>query len=175
MGVEVVAERRSERRSESKLASLYFAHVEGATRLAYLLTGDRDLAQDVAQEAFVKLAGRFEDIRNHDAFGAYLRRTVVNLTKGHWRKLSSERSYLEKQRGRAEPVVQQPDLESRDALWSLLQQLPRRQRAAVVLRYYEDLSEQQTADALDCSVSAVKSLVMRAMETLRDQMQGVER
>ena len=171
MGVEVVAKRRA----QSKLASLYFQHVEGATRLAYLLTGDNELAQDVAQEAFVRMAGRFHDLRNHDAFGVYLRKTVVNLTRGHWRKRSHERSYLETQRGRGEPVVHQPDVEGRDQLWRLLQQLPRRQRAAVVLRYYGDLSEQQTADALDCSVSAVKSLVMRAMQTLREQMQGVER
>lgn len=171
MDVEVVAGPKY----ESRLTSLYFAHIEGATRLAYLLTGNKELAQDLAQEAFVRVAGRFHDIRNQDAFGPYLRKTIVNLTRGHWRKLALERSYLAAQRARHEPVVNQPDVESRDELWRLLQQLPRRQRAAVVLRYYEDLSEQQTADALDCSVSAVKSLVMRAMESLREEMQGVER
>ncbi len=171
MGVEAVARGRY----GSRLGALYLDHIDGATRLAYLLTGDKELAQDVAQEAFVRMAGRFQDLRNQDAFAAYLRKTILNLTRGHWRKRSYERSYLETQRGRAEPVAQQPDVESRDELWRLLQQLPKRQRFAVVLRYYEDLSEQQTADALDCSVSAVKSLVMRAMQTLRDQMQGVER
>ncbi len=68
------------------------------SRLAYLLTGDRELAQDLAQDAFVKVLGRFHDLRNRDAFWWYLRRTVVNLANSHFRRRRVERAWLERQR-----------------------------------------------------------------------------
>jgi RNA polymerase sigma factor (sigma-70 family) len=83
------------RAGERDLAELYRRHVPGAVRLAYLMTGDRVLAEDLAQDAFVRLTGRFAHIRNPDAFPAYLRRTVVNLVKNHYRRLKMERSHLE--------------------------------------------------------------------------------
>lgn len=156
--------------ARGRLAELYLTHAGSATRLAYLLTGDRDLAEDIAQEAFIKLAGRFHDIRNPDAFGAYLRTTIINLSRGHFRRKRVERSYLEKERGRLSRAQPFPDVEGRDEMWAALQQLPHRQRAVIVLRYYEDLSERQAADALGCSLGAVKSLTNRAVESLREQM-----
>jgi RNA polymerase sigma-70 factor (sigma-E family) len=159
--------------SETRLASLYYAHAGRARRLAYLLTGDPDLAEDLTQEAFIRLAGRFGDLRDPDAFGADLRKTVVNLTRGHFRKLRVERKYLERERTRTRSAADRlPDVEQSEAVWDMLQRLPPRQKAAIVLRYYEDLSEQQTADALGCSVGAVKSLTNRAMESLRARMGG---
>jgi RNA polymerase sigma-70 factor (sigma-E family) len=159
-------------RTEERLAELYYRHADGARRLAYLLTGDRDLAEDLTQEAFIKVAGRWHDIRHPAAFGSYLRRTVINLAHGYFRRLRIERNYLAKERSRPISNSQLPDVEGRDEMWQALQQLTPRQRAAVVLRYYEDLSEQQTADTLGCSVGAVKSLVNRGMESLRDHMRG---
>ncbi|HVM33972.1 MAG TPA: SigE family RNA polymerase sigma factor [Actinomycetota bacterium] len=153
-----------------RLAELYVAHAPGAMRLAYLMTGDRNLAEDIVQEAFIKLAGRFRDLRNPDAFGAYLRTTVINLTRGHFRRKRVERAYLEKERGRTEGAESMPDVEGREEMWAALQRLPHRQRAVIVLRYYEDLSERQAADVLGCSVGAVKSLTNRAVESLREQM-----
>jgi RNA polymerase sigma-70 factor (sigma-E family) len=159
-------------RSEERLAELYYRHADGARRLAYLLTGDRELAEDLTQEAFIKLAGRWHDIRHPAAFGSYLRKTVINLTRGYFRRLKIERAYLAKEKVRPVLDAQLPDLEARDELWQALRLLSPRQRAAVVLRYYEDLSEQQTAEALGCSVGAVKSLVNRGMESLRGHMRG---
>jgi len=63
-----------------------------------------------------------------------------------------------------------PDVGEREELWRAVLELPARQRAAVVLRFYEDLSEQQTAEALRCSTTAAKSLIARAMETLRKRV-----
>ena len=154
------------------LEQLYLDHMEGAVRLAYLMTGDEQVAQDVAQDAFVKIAGRFHDLRHPAAFGSYLRTTVVNLSRSYFRRLRTQRAYLSKRAGDPEGVSSLPDLEGRDEMWRALQALPHRRRAAVVLRYYEDLSEQQTADALGCSVSAVKALVGRGLETLRAEMRG---
>lgn len=154
----------------SRLEALYAEHARGAVRLAFLLTGDEQQAQDIAQEAFVRIAGRFHDLRNPDAFPGYLRATVVNLARGHLRKLRTQRNYLK----RATPAVEAPryDTEGRDEMWRALQRLPHRQRAALVLRYYEDLSERQAADALGCSLAAVKSLVSRGLEALRAEVGG---
>lgn len=157
-----------------RLGQLYSAHAPDAQRLAYLLTGDRDLAEDLVQEAFVRVARRWGDLRGPDHFGAYLRRTVVNLARGHFRHEKVRRTHLE--RARAEtPIgaVPAPDLGLRDVLWKELQRLPHRQRAALVLRFYEDLSEQQTADALDCSAGAGRALVSRGMEALRARIGSV--
>jgi len=153
--------------SRDRLAELYERHAADAVRLAYLLTGDREVARDLAQDAFVKVAGRFRHARFPDAFDAYLRRTVVNLSASRFRRLRLERAYLERERREPGVNVDAPDLGERDALRRALSTLPMRQRAAVVLRYYEDLSERAMADALGCSVPAARSLLMRGMQTLR--------
>jgi RNA polymerase sigma-70 factor (sigma-E family) len=171
MGAEVAV--KSEGRVS--LESLYAEHIEGATRLAFLLTGDADTAQDIAQEAFVRIAGRFHDLRHPAAFPSYLRTSVVNLTRSHFRRLRTQRAYLEREAKRSPGVADGPDIEGRDEMWRALQKIPYRRRAAIVLRYYEDLTEQQTADALGCSSSAVKALVGRGLEMLRAEMRGVER
>jgi RNA polymerase sigma-70 factor (sigma-E family) len=148
---------------------LYRRNAPGALRLAYFLTGDRELAEDLVQEAFVRVAGRFRHLRVPDAFDAYLRRTIVNLFTSQLRRRKLERAYLERHKG-AEPVDQPDDPAMRDELWRALQLLPERQRAAVVLRYYEDLSEHDTAAILGVSAGAVGQLVVRAMATLRDHV-----
>ncbi len=153
-----------------RLEDLYVRHAPAAVRLAFLITSDRDLAQDLAQEAFVRVAGRFHHLRVPDAFDAYLRRTVVNLATSSLRRRRVERAYLEREGGRPAPASTLPDVGVRDQLRAALRRLPSRQRAAVVLHYYEDLSEQQVADALRCSVPAARSLVSRAMETLRREI-----
>ena len=153
----------------ARLEELYVRHTPAAVGLAYLLTGNRDAAEDLAQDAFIRLAGRFQNLRNPEAFSSYLRRTVVNLHLSRLRRIRLERSYLARH-PRAEPAQSMPDIAGRADLWAGLQQLPARQRAALVLRFYEDLSERESAEVLRCSVSAVKSLVARAMETLRNQM-----
>ena len=160
---------RDEARAGGRFAELYSTHALGAVRLAYLLTGDRELAEDLTQDAFIKVVGRFHDLRNRDAFGAYLRTAIVNLVRSHFRRIKLERKHLAAERGRAHAAtVDVPDLGTRDELRVALLRLPVRQRAAVVLRYFEDLSEQQAGDVLGCSAAAVKALVARAMETLRD-------
>lgn len=163
-------------RKPRSLEELYVRHTPDAARLAFLLTHDAALAEDIAQEAFVRVAGRFQHLRSVGAFDAYLRRTVVNLCLSHHRKQRHARAYIERQRGRAGGEVQAADLdlETRDELRSALAELPERQRAAVVLRFYGDLSELQVADSLGCSVSAARSLVFRAMESLRERMEGEE-
>lgn len=153
----------------SSLEELYETHSPGALRLAYLLVTDRDLAQDLVQDAFVRLFARYRDLRDPDHFETYLRKTIVNLSRDQHRRRKTERAYLARQNpGEPAAAPVDPDEELRTAL----RQLPERQRAAVALRYLEDLSEQQTADVMDTSVAAVKALTQRGSSALRRHLGG---
>ncbi len=161
--------------SEARITALYALHARKAGRLAYLLTGDPHLAEDLAQEAFVRLMGRLSSIRDEGAIASYLRRSIVNLAQKHWRKLGNERHYLNAER--VSVVVRSaslPDVESRDAVWQALEGLPYRQRAAIVLRFYEDLSEKETARVLGWRIGTVKSSVSRGLERVRKEMTSDE-
>jgi RNA polymerase sigma-70 factor (sigma-E family) len=158
-----------ERGGAGGLEGLYRAHASDAIRLAYLLTGDRALAEDLMQDAFVKVLGRFRDLREPDAFWWYLRRTIVNLSRSHLRRRRVERAYLARQ---APPAVSDgvPDLGERERLRRALMELRPEQRAAVVLRYFEDLSEADTAAILGRPVGTVKSMVSRGVAHLREEL-----
>lgn len=152
------------------LEERFALHGPAATRLAYFLTGDRELAQDLVQEAFVRIAGRPRALREPDAFEAYLRRTIVNLFTSHLRRKRVERAHLQRLRAERAHDEPQPDPTVRDAVWAALQRLPERQRAALVLRYWEDLSERETAKIIGCSTGAANQLVVRGIATLRAEM-----
>ena len=154
------------------LDELYVRHAPAAFRTAYFLTGDRDLAEDLVQDAFVRVAGRFRHLRAPEAFDAYLRRTIVNLFTSHLRRLRLERAELKRRAAEARPQIDDPDPRIHDGLWSNVRALPARQRAAIVLRLYEDLPEREAAEVLGCSAGAVNSLVAHAMATLRERMEG---
>ncbi|MDP9343244.1 MAG: SigE family RNA polymerase sigma factor [Actinomycetota bacterium] len=153
-----------------RLAELYLRHADGAIRLAYLLTGDRSLAEDLVQDAFVRLAGRLRHIRDPAAFEAYLRRTVVNLSRMHFRHARVERAYLERQPAAGVEGEPDPDVALREAVRQALLGLPERQRAALVLRFYAGLPDGEIADVLRCRRATVRSLVFRGLEALRGQM-----
>jgi RNA polymerase sigma-70 factor (sigma-E family) len=161
--------------SAGTLDRLYRTYSPDALRVAYLLTGDRALAEDLMQEGFVRVLGRFRDLRNGDAFWWYLRRTIVNLSNSHFRRLRVERAHLARERsavlGRTDiagGIV--PDVEERERMRVALAGLRPQQRAAIVLRYYEDLSEAETADILGCAVGTVKSMVSRGVASLREEL-----
>lgn len=156
-----------------RIEELYRRNAPGALRLAYFLTGDREQAEDLVQDAFVRVAGRFRHLRVPDSFDAYLRRTIVNQFTSQLRRRKLERAHAARERG-LEPVTPPDDPALRDELWCALATLPDRQRAAVVLRYYEDLSERETAQILGVSTGAVNQLVVRAMASLRGHMKGDE-
>ena len=152
---------------QAGLAELYVRHQPAALRLAYMLTGHRELAEDLVQDAFVKLAGRFVHLRKAEAFETYLKRMIVNLFLSHLRRRKVERAYVQREGGEPGTAQGPSDLGERDEMWRALAGLPERQRAALVLRYYEDLPEREAAAVLRCSTAAVRSLVARGMETLR--------
>jgi RNA polymerase sigma-70 factor (sigma-E family) len=162
----VRVEARSIKLEGGLLVELFERHATEAGRLAYLLTGDRELAEDLVQDAFVKLAGRFVHVRDAGGLHAYLRVTVVNLARSHHRRRAVERRYAERQ-SHHELTIAAPDTSERDGLQRALLSLPIRQRTAIVLRYYEDLDVAQTASIMRCSEGTVKSLASRGIARLR--------
>jgi RNA polymerase sigma-70 factor (sigma-E family) len=158
----------------SSLGELYARHAPEGIRLAFLLTGDRALAEDLVQEAFARLVGRLRHLRDLGAFSAYLRRTIVNLSTSHLRRRRVERSYLERS-AMAQESQTNPNEELDATMHEALLRLPERQRAAIVLRFYEDLSDVRTAEVLRCSPGTVRSLVSRGMTTLRSELEGAAR
>ena len=91
-----------------RLEDLYVRNAPGALRLAYFLTGNRELAEDLVQEAFVRVAGRFRHLRMPDAFDAYLRRTIVNLYTSQLRRTKLERAYVARH-GSEPAAASEPD------------------------------------------------------------------
>lgn len=172
---EAVATRPGRRRMSERVGALYDEQMAGVVRFAYLVCGDASLAQDLAHDAFLRVTSKLGALRSPDKAGPYLRTAVVNGYRSHLRKVQRERRYLET--GGAQPgrASEQPDVATRHDIRDALQQLPPRRRAAVVLRYYEDMTEQQAADVLGCSVPAIKALVARGLETLRAALEGEER
>ena len=156
-----------------RLSELYRWHADDAVRLAYLITGDRGLAEDLVQDAFVRLAGRIIHVRGPgESFEPYLRRTVVNLANSHFRRRKIERRYQEREASMLTPARQDPDIPSTQAARAALLQLPSRQRTALVLRFYVDLSVAQTAEVMGCRGGTVKALVSQGLDKLRTLMAG---
>jgi RNA polymerase sigma factor (sigma-70 family) len=151
-----------------RLARVYQEHATDAIRLAYLLVGDREQAEDLVHDAFTRIIRRFQHRRHPDDFGAYLKRAVVNLAASRARRKRLEARFLERERsfGAARAPVD-VDVEQRDLLLGALLGLPYQQRLIVVLRIYEDLSERDVARTLRTSPAAVRSSLHRAMTTLR--------
>lgn len=143
----------------------YRAHVLEARRVAYLIVGNAFQAEDIVQEAFIRVLGRFGDIRKPIAFRTYLFKTVLSLAKNHFRRSALERA----RKPFPQSSITAP-IERDDDLLDALRKLPHRQRAAVVLRYCEDLSENETAEILHTSTKAVQSLVNRGLATLRREV-----
>jgi RNA polymerase sigma-70 factor (sigma-E family) len=159
----------------STLDELYRRHAPAAVRLGYLLLQDRSVAEDIVQDAFVRLAGRLVHLRDPGAFDAYLRRTVVNLSHSYLRRKKLERAFLKREMATTErDPARWPgsSIEDREVLWRALGRLSERQRVAIVLRFYEDLPEVQIAEILRCRPGTVKSLVSRGLEALSHEMRG---
>jgi RNA polymerase sigma-70 factor (sigma-E family) len=135
---------------------LYQRRFQEMVRMAYLLTGSVETAQDVVQDAFVRIHGHWGTVREPDA---YLRAAVVNACRSHHRRRAVERR----------APLRDTGVESfaADELADVLATLPHRQRAAIVLRYYEDLPDRDIARALGCRVGTVASLIHRALSRLR--------
>ncbi|MEV4534714.1 SigE family RNA polymerase sigma factor [Asanoa sp. NPDC049518] len=147
-------------------------------RLARLLTGDRDRADDLVQEVLGQAFARWRSISRMERPEVYLRRMLVNANASWWRRSANHERPTPH-----EAIVDALDLHGPahdagtalaewDALWRLLLDLPRQQRAVLALRYYEDLDDATIASILGCSASTVRTHALRATQTLRHALQN---
>ncbi len=154
--------------TEQEFAELFRASWPRLYRLAYAVSGDRAAAEDDLQNAFAKVYAQWGRVRRAEHPDAYVRRMVLNEVLGSRRHgfLKRERPHAEVSASRS-VASPEPGVVERDAVWAAVRALPPRQRAVVVLRYYEDLSEADIADALGCSRGTVKSQASAALTALR--------
>jgi RNA polymerase sigma-70 factor (sigma-E family) len=143
-------------------------------RFAYLLTGDHGLAEDLLQNSLIKVYLSWDRIRDRAALEAYTRSVMTRTQLSWWRRPArrellgaepAERTVRDRQ-----PVLDRYPVDERDELWRLLATLGPRQRAVLVLRFYEDLSEAEIARVLGCTTGTVKSQLSRGLARLRERM-----
>jgi len=145
------------------LATLYAAHYRSLLRLAALLLDDTAACEDVVQEAYVRMHGRYLEDPNKAL--AYLRQTVVNLARSALRRRLVAHRLAPPPERHAVDDASYATVE-RDALVRALRTLPRREREALVLRYYADMTEAQAAAAMGCAVGSVKGYTSRGLARL---------
>ncbi|MCW2755153.1 MAG: polymerase subunit sigma-70 [Marmoricola sp.] len=143
-------------------------------RTAYLLTGDVRAAEDLTQTTLAKVYLAWDRVSAARSVDAYARKIMVNEHSSMWRRLWRQREVVSDTRSRDIPVAAQEYDGVATDLWNAVRELPERQRAVIVLRYYEQLSEAETAEALGVTVGTVKSQASRALATLRDRLTGWE-
>jgi RNA polymerase sigma-70 factor (sigma-E family) len=153
-------------RSEGEFVAFAEASRPALQRTAYLICGDHERAADITQEALVRVYVAWPRLENDHGLRAYARRAVVSVAIDHGRKRSSRETPVASPRDRSvdDPTGQVLD---RLFLMTALAELPPRQRACVVLRFYDDLSVETVAEALGCRTGTVKSQTARGLNALR--------
>lgn len=157
--------------ADDAVTRLFAAHYRPLVRLATLLLHEPGVAEEIVQDAYVALHRRWHALRDADKALSYLRTTVVNRCRSALRHRRVVAAYL----ARTAPGPDAPSAEAgalaallHDAMLAALRSLPPRQREALVLRYYADLSEAQIAETMGVSRGAVKSHTSRGMAALRE-------
>jgi RNA polymerase sigma-70 factor (sigma-E family) len=144
---------------DEEFIALYRSEYPNMVRLAISLTGDPDIAEDVAQDAFARVQGRLSSLENP---GGYLRTVVVNLCRDRHRRRSLERRH-------PPPAPDGLSLQASELVDTLMR-LPFKQRAVLVLRYWGDWTEAEIAEAVDCRPGTVKTLASRGLAALRKEV-----
>jgi RNA polymerase sigma-70 factor (sigma-E family) len=167
---------RPGRSADRAVTELYSLHYHRLVRLAALLVRDVPTTEDVVQDSFVAMHDGWQRLRDAESALAYLRQAVVNRSRSVLRHRAVVEKYPEK------PSPDMPSAEhgalvqlERSAVIATLRKLPGRQREAIVLRYYADLSEAEIAAAMGISCGAVKSHTARAMAALRADLEQQDR
>jgi RNA polymerase sigma-70 factor (sigma-E family) len=159
--------------ADDAVTQLYVAHYSSLVRLAALLVRHSGEAEEIVQDSFVAMHGRWHRLREPDKALAYLRQSVINRAR------SAQRHHVVVDKHTPRHVDDAPSAEhhalgseTRAEVMGALHQLPTRQREVLVLRYYSELSEAEIADALGISRGAVKSHASRGMSALRQRLEG---
>jgi RNA polymerase sigma-70 factor (sigma-E family) len=147
------------------------ARLQALLRFAVMLTGDMHQAEDLVQDTMIRVQIHWRRVAATDLPETYVKRMLTNAyidaRRGSWLRRVVLRAEPEERPATADHAQRAVD---RDAVWSALSRLPRRQRAALVLRFYEDMDDTRSAEILGCAVGTVRSLVSRALATLRHDL-----
>jgi RNA polymerase sigma-70 factor, ECF subfamily len=158
---------------DAEFTAFVTARGQALLRTAYLLTGDHQAGEDLVQTALAKTYAAWPRIRSREAVEGYVRRTMVTTHVSWWRRRWRGETPTDPQSGALpEPPGHDPTgaHDERDRMWRHLATLSERQRAVLVLRFYEDLGEAEVAALLGCSAGAVKSHTSRALARLRAEL-----
>ena len=156
---------------DREVAALFNKHYTPMCRLAFVILGDAALAEEIVMEALLKTFTGWRRIRDHERAEFYLKRAVVNQCRSRIRrKMVEQKAAALMDRGGAISTWDPSQSDTRRAVWDAVRKLPERQRACVVLRYFEDLPENEIAEVLDCSVGTVKSQLFKARQKLESAL-----
>jgi RNA polymerase sigma-70 factor (sigma-E family) len=154
--------------SPLEFAEYVAARGAALVRFAILLTGDDHRAQDLAQEVLARAYLRWDRVSRTDRPDLYVRRMLINASRSWWRRPTNRELPVERPPAEPAPAGDpSADVVERDAIWRLIARLPHRQRAVLVLRYYEDLDDATIAEVLECSATTVRTHAMRGLNLLR--------
>jgi len=158
--------------SREDLASLYSANYGRLVRLAALLVGDVGTAEDITQEAFIRVLAKRRVVREPDRTLAYLSATVLNLARSRLRRRAlAARRFPAREQVTRGPEEQMLGAVEQAAILAALRRLSARQREAVVLRYYAQFSESEAAELMGVSVGAVRAYTARGAQPLRSELE----
>ena len=163
--------------ADEAVEQLYAAHWRQLVRLSVLLVRDPGTAEEIVQDAFVAVHGRWGRLREPEKALAYLRQAVVNRSRSALRHRAVVNRHATRETDpRPEPGADEATLATarRSAVLDALRTLPRRQREVLALRYYLDLSETEIADTLGISRGSVKTHTSRGSAALRDLLDGAD-
>ncbi len=169
---------------DAEFTEYYATRAASVRSTAYLLCGDWHTAEDLVQTTFTKLYLAWDRVHAHERMDAYVRKTVIrafiDLRRRPWRRevpstgQTATGEWTTVSAGGAVPSGPETGTEDRVVLLRALAAVPPRQRAVLVLRYWEDVSEAATAEILNCSTGTVKSQAARGLANLRAQLSHVE-
>jgi len=161
-------------RGEVQLEALYLAHYRQLVGLALLILGGNAAAEDIVQEAFIRVYGSWSKIRDPDRAASYLRSTTINLARSVLRRQQTALRYVPDPPAEPAGPEEQVLAKVRNAgVLDALRLLPWRQQQVIMLRYYADLSVLETAQTLQISAGTVKRHGFRALATLAEALQGL--
>ncbi len=150
--------------------TFYRAHYRTLVGLGIVLCGDRGTAEDLTQDALVKVHHHWNRLTTYDDPLAWTRRVLANSATSRGRRLANEARLRVRLRARRAPDVDLP--ESDREMWDLVRALPRRQAQVLALRYWDDLANDEIAQVLDIGAESVKTHLTRGRAALRDQLEG---
>jgi RNA polymerase sigma-70 factor (ECF subfamily) len=160
------------RDEDVRFKAVYEAERRSLLRLAFALTGELGVAEDLTQEAFLRLHQRWDRVNRYDRPGAWVRRVLVNLVTSRGRRLAVEARALTRLGRERSPVVR---LDGEDTeFWGAVRNLPRRQAQAIALYYLDDRTTADIAAILGCAEATVRIHLHRGREALRERLRPDE-